>query len=123
MAKMSAAELVEEYADSIIMQRQAVHAGNARKARYYGNRRAPIAKRLVQMGDQGIRAFAVLLNHPDMEIRATAAVHLISSIPEPALAVFRDLVETNSPLALPAKMRIKEWEEHPEHYDPENWAK
>jgi hypothetical protein len=122
--KKDASELVNEYADSIIMSRKLIGSGNVKQIRYYDRKRTPIAKQLLRMGDEGIREFAALLSHPDWEIRADAACSLISSLPEEALAVFREMAESDNPLvAIAGKMRIKEWEEHPEHYDPKNWAR
>lgn len=120
--KKTASELVQEFADAIIKERQAVENGNTKEVRRYGNNRPPIARKLLRMGDEGKREFAILLQHQDREIRGTAAVYLISSIPEEALAVFRELAEGDDLIAMGAQMRIKEWEEHPEHYDESNWA-
>lgn len=115
--KKTASELVQEFADSLIKQSQAIHSGTAKEARYYGRKRGPIARKLLRMGDEGKQEFATLFHHQHREIRGTAAVYLISSMPEEALAVFRELAEGDDLIADAAKMRIKEWEEHPEHYD------
>jgi hypothetical protein len=123
MAEADASALVNEFVDSIVRQNLAIRNGTAREARRYSSRRVPIAKRLLRMGEEGKRQFATLLHHTDREIRATAAVYLCSSMPKEALAVFRELAEGDDLVAMGAQMRIKEWEEHPEHYDPSNWAK
>lgn len=121
--KGNAESLVKAFADSIIKQNQAVKSGTTRQVRYYGNKIMPIAKKLINMGDDAIRQFATLLQHPDLEVKATAAVYLMSSLPDEALAVFREMAEGDDEYhAMCAKMRIKEWEEHPEHYDESNWV-
>lgn len=79
-----------------------------------------IAKKLL-WGDEGRGQFATLLQHPGREICATAAVYLCSSMPEKALAVFRELAQGDDLLALGARMRIKEWEENPDKYDVSHW--
>lgn len=120
--KKTAAELVQQFADGIVKQRQAIHSGTTREVRRHANRIMPAARQLVRMGEDGRREFAVLLSHADREIRATAAAYLVSSMPEEALAVFRDLAQGDDLIAMGAQMRIKEWEEHPEHYDESNWV-
>lgn len=115
--KKTASALVQDFVDSIFKQNHAIKSGSTRQVRYYGNKISPIARKLVQMGDEGKREFATLLHHPDREVRAFAAFYLISSMPEEALAVFKELAEGDDLIAMGAQMRIKEWEEHPEHYD------
>ena len=120
--KKDAIALVGQFSNSILKQREAIRSGTTRQVRYYGRKLVPIAKKLLQMGDDGKREFATLLDNPDKEIRATAAVYLISSMPDKALSVFRELAEADDFDAECAQLRIKEWEEHPEHYDPSNWV-
>lgn len=122
MADVKIGKLVEEFADSIIKQRQAVKSGTTRQVRAYGNKRTPIAKRLLRMGEDGKRQFATLLHHPDRFVRGTAACYLCRTMPKEALAVFRELAQGDDLNALGAKMRIKEWEEHPENYDENHWV-
>lgn len=124
MVEKSAAALVEEYVDCILKQRDAIHSGTIKDVRRQAKKMNPTAKKLLRMGDEGLREFATLLSHPDWEVRARAACSLVSFLPEEALVVFRQMAESSNPMiAMAGKMRIKEWEEHPEHYDPENWAK
>ena len=80
--KKDATALVEEFADSVIKQSRAIRSGTTKQAKYYGNKRAPIARKLLGMGDAALRQFATLLHHPVREIRGTAAVYLMSSVPE-----------------------------------------
>jgi molybdenum cofactor cytidylyltransferase len=114
--KKSAAELVDELVEAIVKQREAVHSGSTKDVRYWARRITP--RKIRQMGDDGNRELATLLRHPDWEVRATAAVYLMSYMPEEALAVFRELAERDGLVGWAARMRIKEWEEHPEHYAP-----
>ena len=122
MAKVDTEELVNQFADAIIKQNEAIYSGTTKEVRRYGKKITPIARKLVNMGEEGKRQFATLFNHPDREIRATAAVCLMSYMPEEALVVLRELAEGDDLIAMGAQMRIKEWEEHPEHYDESNWA-
>ena len=122
MVQRNASALVQEFVDAIIKQNQGIKSGTARQVRYYGRKISPTARKLVRMGDEGKREFATLLHHPDREVRANAAVYLCSSMPEEALAVFRELAQGDDLIAMGAKLRIKEWEEHPEHYHESNWA-
>lgn len=117
--KQDAEELANQFVEVIIKQREAI---TTKEIRRYGRKIVPTAKKLLNMGDEGKQAFATLLHHPDREIRADAAVYLCSSMPQEALAVFRELAEGDDLIAHGAQLRIKEWEEHPEHYDESHWV-
>lgn len=78
----NAADLAKEYLDCILKQREAIFSGSVRDVRRYARKITPTARKLVRMGDDGIREFATLLSHPDKEVRADAAFNLISSLPD-----------------------------------------
>lgn len=113
--KKSAAELVDDLVEAIVKQREAI---GSRDVRYWARKITP--DKIRKMGDEGNRELAKLLSHPDKEIRATAAVYLMHCMRDEALAVLREMAKggPNDLFALAARMRMKEWEEHPEHYDP-----
>lgn len=117
-----ASTLVQEYADSVIKQDQAVRSGNVKEAEFQGKRTAPIAKRLLRMGDAAKRQFASLLYHPYRRVRVVSAVHLFCAMPDEVLVALEEVAKGNDYAAMCAKLRIKEWEEHPEHYDESNWV-
>lgn len=95
--RKTAADLVSEFVESISKKSRAVCSGTARQARYYGSKRKPIALKLLAMGENGIREFATLLCHPSRGVRVDFD-------------------------AVCARLRIQEWDQHPEHYDRANWA-
>ena len=80
--KKDATALVEEFADAVIKQSQAIRSGTMKEAKSYGNKRAPIARKLLRMDDEAKRQFATLLHHSVRRIRVVAAVYLLSSMPE-----------------------------------------
>jgi hypothetical protein len=120
--KKDAAALVEEFADSVVKQSEAILTGTTKEARYYGKKPAPIARKLLGMGDEAVRQFASLLCHPVRRVRVVAAVYLFTSLPDDVLAALKEVAEGDDFAALCAQLRIKEWEEHPEHYDESNWV-
>lgn len=116
--KKTAAELVDDLVEAILQQRKAVYSGTTKDVRYWARRITP--DKIRKLGDEGNRELAKLLSHPDKEIRATAAIYLMHCMPDEALAVFKEMAKggPNDFYAMCARMRIKEWEEHPEHYAP-----
>lgn len=117
MVEDEVSKLVDQFADAIIKQNQAIHSGTTKEVRYYGNKIGPTARKLLQKGDVAKRRFATLLTHPDREVRATAAFYLIDSLPEEALAVYKELAQGDDLIALGVQMRIKEWEERQKQQD------
>lgn len=121
--KNDAAPLVRDFVESLTKQAEAIRCGTTKQARYYGDRSHRAAKRLVMMGDMAIGQFGALLEHPSRKIRVTTAVYLLNSLPDAALATLKEVAKGDDFHAECARLRIKEWEEHPEHYDPKNWAR
>jgi hypothetical protein len=121
MVKADAQKLVNEFVEAILKQDEAIHSGNTKDVRRYARKIDPAAKKLIQMGEEGIREFATLLHHPWRRMRVKAAVHLFSSIPDEVLTVLKEIAQGDDFAAECARMRIQEWEEHPEHYDISNW--
>jgi hypothetical protein len=117
MIKQTAPILVAEFEQAFIKQWEAIRHGTSRQARYYGDRTEKIARKLLSMGEDAHREFATLLYHPIPDLRLEAAVYLLHVLPEQALAAFREAAAGDDDfLAECARMRIREWEEHPERY-------
>lgn len=109
--KDRAVSLVQEFVESLISQADAVHSGTTRQAKYYGDKSHRVANRLISMGEEGIRQFATLLEHPLRKIKVTAAVYLLDSIPDEALAALREVADSGNDFhAQCAQLRIREWE-------------
>ncbi|MCE5324304.1 DUF2019 domain-containing protein [bacterium] len=111
MVEDDVSKLVDEFAEAIIKQNQAIHSGTTKEVKHYGNKIGPTARKLLQKGEEAKRQFATLFSHPDREVRANAAFYLINSMPEEALAVYKELAQGDDLVALGAQMRVKEWEE------------
>lgn len=114
-------KLVDLFVESIEKQDEAIRSpeGTSKLVRHYGNLYVTIAKQLLRMS--AIDEFATLLDHPNRVIRVAAGVCLFSSIPDRTLATLKEVAEGDDFAAFCARLRIKEWEEHPENYDPSNW--
>lgn len=113
MADADIAELVNEFADSIVKQNIAIRDGNKKNIKHYGNKIGPTARKILRNGSEAKQMFATLFQHPNRYVRANAAFYLTESMPHEALAVYRELIESNNDdiVALGVKMRIKELEE------------
>lgn len=107
--KMSA--LVQEFADCVVRQRQAVAEGNAAIGNRFARRYIAAFEKLRGYGDAGRDALSVLLSDPRAEVRVISAACLLRHCEERAKAVLEHEAAGNGLVAFGAAQALRRWEE------------
>src|SRR5262245_52387710 len=74
---MKLEQFVEEFAQNVSAQTDAILRGDAKAGNRHATRYVKAFKKLRQQGDAGRDALAVLLSHPRMDVRVAAAACLL----------------------------------------------
>ncbi len=111
---------VDQFADSTVMQTDAILTGDARIGNKYAERRVAAFAKLRALGDDGREALLRLLNHPRRDVRVGAAAYLLRYRTDMALAVLREESKGKGLASFEAEQAIRRWEEGDWHLDLED---
>jgi hypothetical protein len=112
-------ELVDEFAENVAAQSEAIMRGDAKTGNKHANRYIAALKKLRSKGNAGRDALAVLLSHPRADVRVMAAAFLLRYRTAEAKAVLEAAAGGNGMSSLGAIMSLKHWEEGTWNLDPE----
>jgi hypothetical protein len=115
---MTLEELVEEFAQNVASQTDAILQGDARKGNRHASRYIAAFKQLRSAGDSGREALAVLLSHPRMDVRVSAAACLLRYRTDAAKAVLTAAAKGEGLAAFEAAQVLKNWENGTWALDP-----
>jgi hypothetical protein len=108
---MNLEELVEEFAQNVSAQTDAIWNGDAKTGNKHARRYVAAYKKLRNHGDAGRDALAVLLKHPRMDVRVKAAIYLLSERPTQALPVLEEAAKSKGMIPFEASQVLKYWSE------------
>ena len=114
----TSAELVEEFADCVAAQSDAMAAGDARKGNAYAKRYVAAFKQLRERGDEGRDALAALLTHERADVRVMAAAFLLRHCGERARAVLETEAKGKGLVAFGAAQALERWADGTWALDP-----
>ncbi|MCP3137957.1 DUF2019 domain-containing protein [Pyxidicoccus xibeiensis] len=116
---MTLEDLVREFAENVTAQTNAISRGEAGLEDTYGDRYIAAFKELRSRGDTGRDALAVLLKHPNPDVRTTAAAFLLRHRTAEARTVLEEAALGQGLVAFEAQQALKRWEEGTWALDPE----
>ncbi|MCE9668460.1 DUF2019 domain-containing protein [Myxococcus stipitatus] len=116
---MTVAQLVEEFAENVAAQTDAIWKGDAKMGNKHASRYIAAFKRLRAHGDTGREALAQLFVHPRMDVRTTAATYLLRYRTAEAKAVLEEAAKGEGLIPFGAQEALKRWEEGTWSLDPE----
>ncbi len=112
-------ELVDELAENVMAQSEAIMRGDAKAGNKHANRYIAALMKLRSAGDAGRDALAVLLKHPRADVRVMAAAFLLRYRTAEAKAVLEAAANGNGLSSIGAMMTLKRWEDGTWNLDPE----
>ncbi|QRN95748.1 DUF2019 domain-containing protein [Archangium violaceum] len=112
-------ELVQEFARSVAAQSDAIFRGDAKTGNKHADRYIAAFKKLRAHGDAGRDALTVLLMHPNVDVRTTAASFLLRYRTAEAKAVLEEAAKGEGLVAFESSEALKRWEEGTWALDPE----
>ncbi|WP_395828059.1 DUF2019 domain-containing protein [Archangium violaceum] len=115
---MSIEKLVDEFAQHVAAQTDAIFKGDVRAGNKHATKRVAAFKKLRACGDVGRDALSVLFKHPRMDVRAMAAAYLLRHRTAEATAVLIDISKGEGLAAFGASEALKRWEEGTWALDP-----
>ncbi|OJH34814.1 DUF2019 domain-containing protein [Cystobacter ferrugineus] len=104
-------KLVEEFAENMAAQTDAIKRGDAKTGNKHANRYMAALKKLRSEGNAGRDALSVLLKHPRSDVRVGAAAFLLRYRTAEAKAVLEAAASGGGVAAINATMTLKHWEE------------
>lgn len=116
---MTLGELVETFAVNVAAQTEAIWRGDARTGNKHAQRYGAAFDKLRAHGNAGRDALAVLLTHPRMDVRVTAATCLLRHRTAEAKAVLEAAAKGEGLIPFEAREALKRWEEGTWALDPE----
>jgi hypothetical protein len=118
--KDSIKQWVDDFAESIIQQTEALRQNDYRIGNVHARRGAAAFSKLRAIGDMGRDALIPLLRHERADVRVGTAACLLRHRTQESLAVLRTEAATGQGLAsFEASEAIQRWEEGDWHLDPE----
>ncbi len=103
-------KLVEEFAESVIRQTDAVATGDHQTGNRHAKRYIAAFEKLRAAGDVGREALVPLLRHRRADVRTMSATFLLRYKTEDALAVLRSEARGHGLVAFEASQAIKRWQ-------------
>ncbi len=116
---MTSEELVEQFAQNVAAQTDAIQRGNARTGNKHAKQYTAALQELRARGNAGRDALAVLLKHPRTDVRAMAAAFLLRYRTAEARAVLEEAAKEGGIAAIGAIMTLKRWDDGSWAFDPE----
>ena len=112
-------KLVEEFAENVAAQTEAIKRGDAKTGNKHANRYIAVLKKLRLEGNAGRDALATLLRHSRPDVRVKAAAFLLRYRTAEARAVLEAAATGDGVAAIGAIMTLKRWEDGTWNLDPE----
>lgn len=116
---MGLEQLVEQFAQHVQAETEAGARGDAQTANRHVDKYLAVFDELRAQGDAGRDALAVLLKHPRMDIRVTAAVFLLRHRTAEAKSVLEEAAKGKGMVPFEAQQALLRWEEGTWALDPE----
>ncbi|MGE6756784.1 DUF2019 domain-containing protein [Corallococcus interemptor] len=116
---MTLESLVREFAENVAAQSDAIFQAGADPEDTHGERYLAAFDELRARGNEGREALCVLLKHPRMDVRATAAAFLLRYRTAEARAVLEEAARGEGLVAFGAQETLKGWDEGVWDLDPE----
>ncbi|RKG60827.1 DUF2019 domain-containing protein [Corallococcus sp. AB011P] len=116
---MSSDTLVEHFAEHVAAQTDAIFQVGADPEDKHGDRYIAALDELRARGNEGREALCILLKHPRMDVRATAAAFLLRYRTAEARAVLEEAAKGEGLVAFGAQQTLQGWEEGVWDLDPE----
>ena len=116
---MGLEQLVEQFAQHVQAETEAGARGAAQAANSHVDKYLAVFDELRAHGDAGRDALAVLLKHPRMDVRVTAAVFLLRHRTAEARSVLEEAAKGKGMVPFEAQQALKRWEEGTWALDPE----
>jgi hypothetical protein len=111
-------KLVEVFARHVAAGTDAVWQGDSKAASKHADRYIAAFKKLRAHGDAGRDALAVLLQHPRMDVRVTAAACLLRYRTKEAKVVLEEAAKGQGMVPFEAQQALLRWEEGTWALDP-----
>jgi hypothetical protein len=115
---MELEELVEQFAQNVAAQTDAIWRGDARTGNKHARKYGAAFDKLREHGDAGRDALAVLFQHPRMDVRVMAAAHLLRYRTGEAKAVLEEAAKGEGLVPFGAQQALLRWEEGTWALDP-----
>lgn len=115
---MKLEQLVEEFAQNVSAQTDAILRGDPRTGNRHATRYVKAFKKLRQAGNSGRDALAVLLIHPRIDVRVAAAAYLLRHRTQEAQGVLAQAAAGEGLAALEAQQVLKNWQNGTWALDP-----
>lgn len=116
---MKLEELVEQFAENVAAQTDAIWRGDAKTGNKHARKYTAAFDKLRAQGNAGRDALAVLLKHPRMDVRVTAAACLLRHRTAEAKAVLEEAAKGEGLIPFEAQQALLRWEEGTWALDPE----
>lgn len=111
-------ELVREFAQNVAAQTDSIWRGDAKTGNKHAKRYIAAFEALRAQGDAGREALAVLLTHPRMDVRVSAAAYLLRYRTAEARAVLEEAAKGEGLVPFEASIVLKNWENGTWALDP-----
>jgi len=115
---MTLEELVEEFAQNVSAQADAILRGDAKTGNRHADRYVKAFKKLRKEGNAGRDALAVLLGHPRMDVRVAAAACLLRHKTKEAQRILEQAAAGEGLAAFEAQQVLKNWQNGTWALDP-----
>ena len=115
---MELEELVEQFARHVQAETEAGWQADAKTANSHADEYIAVFDKLRAHGDEGRDALALLLTHPRMDVRVTAAVFLLRHCTAEAKAVLEEAAKGKGMVPFEAQQALKRWAEGTWALDP-----
>lgn len=112
-------KLVADFARHVEAGTEAVWRGDSKAGNRHANQSIAIFKKLRALGDPGRDALSVLLKHPRMDVRVSAAAFLLRHRTAEAKAVLEEAAKGEGMIPFEAQQALQRWEEGTWALDPE----
>lgn len=115
---MTLEELVEQFAQNVAAQTDAIWRGDAKTGNKHARKYGAAFDKLRAQGNAGRDALAVLFKHPRMDVRVMAAAVLLRYRTAEAKAVLEEAAKGEGMVPFKAGQALKRWEEGTWALDP-----
>jgi hypothetical protein len=116
---MTLTELVEQFAQHVAAQTDAIWNGDSKRGNKHAKRYLSAVDKLRAHGNAGRDALASLLAHPRMDVRVMAAAYLLRYRTTEAKRVLEDAAKREGMIPFIASQILKNWEDGTWALDPD----
>lgn len=114
----SVAKLVQEFADSVAAQTDAIWRGDSKTGNKYAKRYIRAFEELKKLGDEGRDALLPLFLHSRKDVRVSAAAFLLRHRTAEALAVLEAEARGEGLVSFEAEQALQRWRDGTWSLDP-----